>query len=127
MRLWPWAVVLMVMAPAGAAEAQVLARVETRASVRIPEFLLLEHGDVEETTRPDGSKVRVVKLYVSANRSWRLDVQRRCGSTCAPVRYQVSRTQGGSAKGAEVVVEFVWPRNEKPPAPDEFGYVLTGV
>lgn len=110
----------------GIAEAQQLAQVNTVARVRIPDFLILKTGEVSEQTLADGSRVRRVTLYVTANREWNLAVARNCGSNCSEAAYTVSKSAGKSCNEQAVVVEYVWTRDKAAPASNEFEYLLVG-
>ena len=115
-----WLAVVALLASASALAGQELARVEVTATVRVPAFMSLERASSYEFTRADGMRVRQVRLLVSANRSWRLEVSAQRDD----VQYTVSKPTGRAAQREEVVVEFVWKDAESAPEPDEFAYSL---
>lgn len=124
MRLW--LVVAAVFLFGAEAQAQQLAEVRTVARVRVPDFLILETGEVTEQTLADGKQVRRVTLLVTANRAWTLEVARSCSTTCSAAGYTVKGVTGKTGNAQQVVVEYVWNRDAAPPASDEFHYLLVG-
>lgn len=124
MRLW--LVFFAVLLFGSTAEAQQLAEVRTVAHVRVPDFLILNTGDVSEQTLPDGKQVRRVTLYVTANRAWTLAVARLCTSDCTEAAYKVSSSEGKAGNAQQIVVEYVWDSGRRAPASDEFQYLLVG-
>ena len=126
MRIWLAAVLLLVVATAPA-KAQELARVQRTAVVRMPEFMSLQARGIVEEQRTDGVNVKKVLLSVSANRSWRLQVEPSCDSDCKLPEYRVINGQGASAHQKLVVVEVFWRAGEKPPAVEKFAYSLVAI
>lgn len=106
--------------------AQELARVETTARVRIPPLMTLESGETSADTLIDGHYLRTVTLYVSANRSWSLQVQRHCPDSCEGIVYRVSRPAGRAVNGQAIVVEYSWRSEGRGPRPGDFSYLLIG-
>ena len=126
MRFCLCAVITILLASAMPLPAQELARVPATASLRMPEFMIIEPGTVINKTESDGEHVRRVTLLVSANRAWRLEVRRTCAAACSPVRVEVSRDHGRAAHREEVVIEYSWRSSERPPKSEEFAYLLVG-
>ena len=126
MRFLLCGMITILLASAVPLPAQQLARVQATASLRMPEFMIIEPGLVVDQTRPDGTRVRRVTLLVSANRAWRLEVKRSCAASCPPVRHEVNRQRGRAVQREEVVVEYSWRSPEPAPKPEEFGYSLIG-
>ena len=121
------------------AHAQVLARAETVAQVRIPEFLSVKTGTVSEQVLANGTRSRRVTLYVTANSAWSLAIARTCQSSCGNLTIRVASVgsgapagnagvaQGDSGNDLPVVVEYQWDRGTAAPGADEFQYLLSGV
>ena len=126
MRIWLAVISLLVVA-AVPAEAQELARVQRTAVVRIPEFMSLKAEGVVEEERAGGVNVKKVLLSVSANRSWRLQVEPACASECRTPEYRVIGGQGASAHQKQVVVEVIWRDGERPPALEQLAYSLVAI
>jgi hypothetical protein len=101
---------------AAPAQAQILARAEVTAIVRVPDFLSMR---IAETTAI-GSHARRVTVYVTANRGWQLQVANTCASCSV-------RTEGAEGRGGNdipVIIEYEWPENSAPPEPTQIQYVL---
>lgn len=107
------------------AAGQELARQVVTVQVRIPDVMKVEIGDESHFVRADGKHVRRVMLLVTANRRWRLDVQRSCTSDCSTAGYAVSMPTGGPGASQPVIVECVWEAREAAPSATEFEYSLT--
>ena len=124
MRLWLMVVAVFLFG--AEAQAQQLAEVRTVARVRVPDFLILQTGEVTEQTLADGKQVRRVTLLVTANRAWTLEVARSCSTACSEAGYTVKGVTGKTGNAQQVVVEYVWNRDAAPPSSDEFHYLLVG-
>ena len=118
--------VITLFASALPLSAQELARVEATATLRIPEFMIVERDAVVEETHAEGMHVRRVTLLVSANRSWRLEIERLCASACAVMRYKACHAEGRAAHREKIVVEFAWRDSERAPSNEEFEFLLVG-
>lgn len=121
-----WLLLLALLSLASPSAAQQLARVETTARVHIPQFMTLESGGTSADTLIDGHYLRRVTLYVSANRSWSLLVQRHCSKPCEGIEYRVSRSAGRAANGEAIVVEYSWRSGGRGPRAGDFSYSLIG-
>jgi hypothetical protein len=123
MRIWLAAIAILFCYGAPL-EAQELARVERTFRVSIPEFMIIEAGEVQDELRRDGTYVRRVTLYVTANRSWRLQIERVCEGDCASAEYEVSRVSGSAAQQQEIVVEFSAGDESSLPRAEDYAYSL---
>lgn len=121
----PCVLVILFLGFATPAAAQQLKHEILTVQVRIPDVMRIEVGEMREFVRADGKHARQVTLLVTANRAWRLDVRRSCGTDCSAVDYALSAKSGSPGNSQSVVVERVWEVNQKAPPLTEFEYLLT--
>jgi hypothetical protein len=115
MRAFSLGLLILVIA-AAPSQAQQLATVRVEARVQIPDFLSVKQGETKDVVREDGTRIRRITLYVTANRSWNLSVV-RSGSV-------VDVATGNSGNAQAVTVELAW-KDDAPPDPNALNYFLT--
>lgn len=106
------------MAMAQPLSAQASASVHVEARVTVPDFMGIRPGEARDSIQADGTHVRRVTVYVSANRMWKLRVIKQ-GAVVKTLR-------GGRGSDVPVVVELPWREPDEQPDPARIEYQLTG-
>lgn len=113
--------------------AQQLAQTRLTLNLKIPDFLALR---VDNTASVTTENTRRVTVYVSANRTWQLTVDRACGSACKTLRWHVvsaapntnvndTRVVGRNGDQMPVVIEYQWDTGTRPPEAADLRYLLS--
>jgi len=106
---------LLVSARSLPAQNTATANIEVR--VAVPDLLAVHEASSENYTRPDGTRVRRVTLYVSANRMWNLRIVKD--------GVVVGNERGGNGTNLQVTVEIPLRSDEQTQEAFDIAYLLT--